>query len=74
MEKLKAVIRRPTLNAQVYRATVTRAGARDYEALENKPSINGVELSGDKTSAELDLQPEMAEFSNGQILEIWKNH
>lgn len=74
MEKLNAVIRRPTLNAQVYRATVTQAGARDYEALENKPSINGVELSGDKTSAELDLQPEMAEFSNGQILEIWKNH
>ena len=74
MEKLNAVIRRPTLNAQVYRATVTRAETRDYEALENKPSINGVTLSGNKTSAELDLQPEMAEFSNGQILEIWKNH
>ena len=26
---------------------------RDYEALENKPSINGVELAGNKTSAEL---------------------
>lgn len=74
MKKITATIRSPTIQADVYRATVTQAGARDYEALENKPSINGVTLSGDKTSAELDLQPEMAEFSNGQILEIWKNH
>lgn len=27
----------------------------DYDALENKPQINGVELSGNKTSAELGI-------------------
>lgn len=30
-------------------------GTSDYEELENKPKINGVELIGDKTSAELDI-------------------
>ena len=30
-------------------------GTKNYEKLENKPSINGVELIGDKTSAELGL-------------------
>lgn len=30
-------------------------GTSDYDALTNKPSINGVTLSGDKTTAELGL-------------------
>lgn len=30
-------------------------GTSDYEDLENKPSINGVELSGNKTASDLDL-------------------
>lgn len=72
--KITAEIRSPTMEAEVYRATAAQAGAQNYENLENKPSINGVALSGDKTSAELDLQPEMAEFSNQQILDIWNNH
>ena len=74
MPKITAEIRSPTMEAKVYRATAAQAGAQNYETLENKPSINGVALSGDKTSAELDLQPEMAEFSNQQILDIWNNH
>lgn len=29
---------------------------RDYEALENKPRVNGVELSGDKTTRDLKIE------------------
>ncbi len=29
---------------------------RDYEALEHKPRVNGVELSGDKTTRELKIE------------------
>ena len=31
------------------------SGTTDYIALENKPSINGVELNGNKTSADLGI-------------------
>ena len=33
-------------------------GTTDYNALANKPSINGVELSGNKTSDDIDVAPE----------------
>ena len=33
-------------------------GTTDYNALTNKPSINGVELSGNKTSDDIDVAPE----------------
>ena len=33
-------------------------GVTDYNQLTNKPSVNGVELSGNKTSDELDVMPE----------------
>ena len=29
---------------------------RDYEEMENKPRVNGVELSGDKTTRELKIE------------------
>ncbi len=32
-------------------------GTSDYDELQNKPEINGVELTGNKTSNELNLQP-----------------
>ena len=44
------------------------AGSNDYNDLVNKPSINGVELVGDKTTEELDILPltnaEIDEFMN----------
>lgn len=40
-------------NIGVHSENISVTINRDYEALENKPSINGVELAGNKTSAEL---------------------
>ena len=40
----------------------------DYKVLRNKPSINGVELEGNKTAEELML---IGEISNAEILDIW---
>lgn len=44
------------------------AGSNDYNDLVNKPSIEGVELIGDKTLEELDILPltnaEIDEFMN----------
>lgn len=46
------------------------AGSNDYNDLVNKPSIEGVELIGDKTLEELDIMPltnaEIDEFMNSQ--------
>lgn len=44
-----------TIEDNVISATGGGGGTGDYEDLENKPTINGVELIGDKTSAELDI-------------------
>lgn len=35
---------------------VRGSGASDYNELENKPSINGIELSGDLTTADLGIK------------------
>lgn len=40
-------------NIGVHSESISITTNRNYEALENKPSINGVELAGNKTSAEL---------------------
>lgn len=51
--------------------------SNDYEQLVNKPSVNGVELTGDKTAAQLQLQstvqyvtmPEASAANLGQIVQ-----
>ena len=43
------------LNAQFREVIVEQTGTFDYEELYNKPSIEGVELEGNKTAAELGL-------------------
>lgn len=42
-------------------------GSDDYNGLVNKPKINGVTLIGDKSSAEIHVQHEMAEITPQQI-------
>ena len=42
-------------------------GTTDYDDLTNKPSINNVELSGNKTSSDLGLQPELTEAQTTAI-------
>lgn len=44
--------------------------AKDYEKLINKPSINGVEVSGDKVSKDYKLQDKMDELSVQEIEKI----
>lgn len=46
----------------------------DYEKLSNKPSINDIELSGNKSLGDLSIQEEMEEFSNADILKLWNEH
>lgn len=47
---------------------LSTSGINDYNDLVNKPSINGVELVGDKTTQDLDILPltnaEIDEFMN----------
>lgn len=40
-------------------------GTTDYNALTNKPQINGVELSGNKTSADLNISAEITQVDHG---------
>ena len=48
------------------------SGSSDYEDLYNKPSINDVQLKGNKTSEELNLQDKMEALSEKEIEEILK--
>lgn len=43
---------------------VRGGGSSDYDALTNKPSINGVTLEGDKTTAELGLPTKTSDLEN----------
>lgn len=40
-------------------------GTSDYNALTNKPKINGVELSGNKTSSDLKISSETTQVDHG---------
>ena len=40
-------------------------GTSDYNALTNKPKINGVEVSGDKTSADYKISAEITRVGHG---------
>ena len=54
------------IDTQIY---TPGAGTNDYNDLVNKPSINGVELVGDKTTEELDILP----LTNAEIDEFMNN-
>lgn len=43
---------------------VRGGGSSDYDALTNKPSINGVTLEGDKSTAELGLPTKTSDLEN----------
>ena len=49
-------------------------GTRDYEKLNNKPSINGVELIGNKTSADLGIDKTYIHHQNRASSEWSINH
>ena len=43
---------------------IRSGGSSDYDALTNKPSINGVTLEGDKSTAELGLPTKTSDLEN----------
>lgn len=55
MDGINATNKNSGINATLDRYGNGGGGTSDYTDLENKPSINGVELSGNKTSKQLDL-------------------
>lgn len=59
---------KPTTRIEKYLAAILRGGGgggtMDYEALKNKPSINGVELSGN-----LELSAIMADITQDEVEE-----
>lgn len=58
----------PTIDLEVQEVMEGFRGTTDYEKLNNKPSINEVELSGDKSLEDLGISP----LSNMDILNIIK--
>ena len=57
----------PTIDLEVQEVMEGEGGgARNYEKLTNKPSINEVELNGDKTFEQLGISP----LSNLEIMQI----
>lgn len=43
-------------------------GTKNYEALENKPKINGVELIGDKSESDLNIHGMTASVENESLI------
>jgi len=56
----------PTIDLEVQEVMEGAGGTIDYEKLNNKPSVNGVELSGDKSLEDLGISP----LSDSEIMEI----
>lgn len=59
----------PTFDLEVQEVMEGAGGTTDYEKLNNKPSINDVELSGDKSLGDLGISP----LSDSEIMEIINN-
>ena len=59
----------PTIDLEVQEVMEGAGGTTDYEKLNNKPSINDVELSGDKSLGDLGISP----LSDSEIMEIINN-
>lgn len=51
---------------------VIQTGSNDYEKLNNKPKINGVEVVGDKTSSDYGLQDEIEFCTNLDIDKLFR--
>ena len=56
----------PTIDLEVQEVMEGFRGTTDYDKLENKPSINDVELNGDKSLGDLGISP----LSDLEIMEI----
>lgn len=59
----------PTIDLEVQEVMEGAGGTTDYDKLNNKPSINDVELSGDKSLGDLGISP----LSDLEIMVIINN-
>lgn len=59
----------PTIELEAQEVMEGAGGTTDYDKLNNKPRINDVELSGDKSLADLGISP----LSDLEIMEIINN-
>lgn len=58
MNDEKCIVPVPTMSARIAPLTSTGGGGTtDYNKLRNKPSVNGIELEGNKTLEDLGIQP-----------------
>lgn len=67
--KGKVLLKKALISGKVRESS---GGTSFYEMLIGKPQINGIELSGNKTSSELLLQSMMTPVSNEEIEEMFK--
>lgn len=74
VEELEVEVNRENYEelVDVEREFITTIINKDYEALNNKPQINEVELVGNKTSDQLNLQSKMDYLTNMEIENLIK--
>lgn len=63
-------VNKKTLEIEVTTSSGSSGGTKNYEKLINKPSINDIELVGNKTSSQLKLQDHMDAMTVQEIEKI----
>lgn len=63
-QEIMMVVEQPRPLVMQTTELVRGGGSSDYDALTNKPSINGVTLEGDKSTAELGLPTKTSDLEN----------
>lgn len=62
-----------SIDAEIENSDIVPTGTtKNYEILDNKPQINGVELVGNKNANDLNLQERIEVLTNLEIEEILK--
>ena len=62
-----------SIDAEIENSDIVSTGTtKNYEILDNKPQINSVELVGNKTANDLNLQERIEVLTNLEIEEILK--
>ena len=63
-QEIMMVVEQPRPIVMQTTELVRSGGSTDYDALTNKPAINGVTLEGDKSTAELGLPTKTSDLEN----------
>lgn len=68
MQEINVTIEQ-SLDHEINGEIMKEYGISDYQDLDNKPSINGVELVGNKTTADLGIEVDTSKFPTREELE-----